>query len=1147
MSSRYSLYGAGENDNKQLGGSTFSQGQFNKLGEVENVIRDLSDLRSIHTSQDRTAFVTKNGANAYITSKKSRQLSSIPSSDTLSIIDVQVGKQHILILTKDGKLYAYGGNDYGQLGYKTARNNQASQEFGTVHYSDRLKQIKPAAMQAVDPKTREAPSVKFSQIAVGYNHNLALTNIGTVYTWGNNESNQLGVKADENNNRYYTKTKDGVVSNIVELLSLRGTPIRQIIASGNTSYLLSHSGDVYAFGDNSYGQLGFQGAPTSTTIIHRVPEVTNKQVVKISAGLTHVLALTKERQVYSWGSGKHGQLGFPTNNTFEKPSKQYVTSDRSRLAGSDIIDIATGTKHSVFLKANNKAEIFGISNDSSVDYPSISPVPGTVKRIFAGESRCFFLTGPESSPYDMDTSEDIYDDNGNTINIEDKVCPVIRITGELRKYKEEKQWYSYSAILNVSFLKKDHYKTNMERISGIDFVKLKKAMDTWAGLEDKCREENAIVYVTRDLLPSLSTNPPCIEAIRVYMILPLLPHFNPKTTTASSIQAEYCTSFLNLPKLARRTLRNWFIHDCPKEIFQKIVQVFTKCVSLMCLEHSKSQGNISVRTPVNPQNHRSYEITDHPDPTTLVVANRATVAMLKFLGIMNYINEKRTKPERIEFKEFYLDRDTLSQWDWTDDWTRRCEERHSLSEFYTPEALASEIEKMDNYNLAFSQRKSFKDHFGENEKKYPDQEFDTARHGFGRDEQHFNLCAYPFCMDPKSKAKVLQIETKTAQEHAHRLTYYQNINATFYSIPQGQDQPVFQLYIHRDNIVESTFRNLMCSKPQDFKKPLTVKFANENARDAEANETAGVRREFFMLILMELLSEKNQYGMFKFYKDSNYMWFSDHCYEEIEYYQLIGIICGLALYNDNIVDIHFPLALYKMLLGEEPNFDDFCMLDPTYGKSLMKLRNAKESDHVESWDLDWTVSEDHFGESITRELVPGGSKKTVTFKNREEYINKVVEHRFKNERSMKCFTELERGFKTVLKDEMGYILNIFRPEELMTVVVGDQCYNWEVLKNSAKYSDGYEANHPNIKKFWQVFMSLKEEKKKDFLQFLTGSSKIPISGLQIYFQKDHGGEDRLPQAHTCFNLLDLPEYSSTEIMKKKLLTAIADCEGFQFI
>ena len=84
------------------------------------------------------------------------------------------------------------------------------------------------------------------------------------------------------------------------------------------------------------------------------------------------------------------------------------------------------------------------------------------------------------------------------------------------------------------------------------------------------------------------------------------------------------------------------------------------------------------------------------------------------------------------------------------------------------------------------------------------------------------LLAYPFCINPKSKAKVLQIETKTAQEHAHRLTYYQNINATFYSIPSGQDQPVFQLYIDRDNLVESTFRNLMCSKPADFKKPLRV-------------------------------------------------------------------------------------------------------------------------------------------------------------------------------------------------------------------------------------------------------------------------------------------------------------------------------------
>jgi len=114
-------------------------------------------------------------------------------------------------------------------------------------------------------------------------------------------------------------------------------------------------------------------------------------------------------------------------------------------------------------------------------------------------------------------------------------------------------------------------------------------------------------------------------------------------------------------------------------------------------------------------------------------------------------------------------------------------------------------------------------------------------------------------------------------------------------------------------------------------------------------------------------------------------------------------------------------------------------------------------------------------------------------------------------------------------------------------LVGDTKYDWSLLQKHARYSDGYTSQHDNIKRFWNVFMSLDEKKKKEFLQFLTGSSKIPISGLQIFFQMDHGKEDRLPQAHTCFNLLDLPVYSNQKLMKEKLLQAIQNCEGFQFI
>lgn len=65
--------------------------------------------------------------------------------------------------------------------------------------------------------------------------------------------------------------------------------------------------------------------------------------------------------------------------------------------------------------------------------------------------------------------------------------------------------------------------------------------------------------------------------------------------------------------------------------------------------------------------------------------------------------------------------------------------------------------------------------------------------------------------------------------------------------------------------------------------------------------------------------------------------------------------------------------------------------------------------------------------------------------------------------------------------------------------------------------------------------------------FLTGSDRIPIYGmasLQIVIQSTASGEDYLPVAHTCYNLLDLPKYSSKEVLRARLTQALDNYEGF---
>lgn len=90
--------------------------------------------------------------------------------------------------------------------------------------------------------------------------------------------------------------------------------------------------------------------------------------------------------------------------------------------------------------------------------------------------------------------------------------------------------------------------------------------------------------------------------------------------------------------------------------------------------------------------------------------------------------------------------------------------------------------------------------------------------------------------------------------------------------------------------------------------------------------TGGVRSEFFMLLFIDLLDPK--YGMFKEYKDSLAIWFADHSFEEDQMYILIGTLCGLAIYNFTIINLPFPLCLYKKLLHEPVDISDLRDLSP---------------------------------------------------------------------------------------------------------------------------------------------------------------------------------------------------------------------------
>lgn len=183
------------------------------------------------------------------------------------------------------------------------------------------------------------------------------------------------------------------------------------------------------------------------------------------------------------------------------------------------------------------------------------------------------------------------------------------------------------------------------------------------------------------------------------------------------------------------------------------------------------------------------------------------------------------------------------------------------------------------------------------------------------------------------------------------------------------------LNVTRENIVLDTIRELAQYGSSDLKKPLKVKFYGEEAEDA-----GGVRKEFFMLLLKDILDPK--YGMFKFFEESRAVWFTEMSFEEENMYKLIGILCGLAIYNFTIINMPFPLALYKKLLNESVDISDLKDLSPALAKSLQSILDYEDDDLQSVFCVNFEVTRECFGQTDVIPLKENGCNIPVTKDNK---------------------------------------------------------------------------------------------------------------------------------------------------------------------
>ncbi|KAJ3374936.1 putative E3 ubiquitin-protein ligase HTD2 [Allomyces arbusculus] len=397
-----------------------------------------------------------------------------------------------------------------------------------------------------------------------------------------------------------------------------------------------------------------------------------------------------------------------------------------------------------------------------------------------------------------------------------------------------------------------------------------------------------------------------------------------------------------------------------------------------------------------------------------------------------------------------------------------------------------------------------------------------------------SLAAFPFLLSPTTKAALLKLDAVVTMRAEVKAAQYQTLFV-------GVRAPYLELSVRRDRVVRDTLVQLASVPAAELRKQLKVQFVDEVAVDA-----GGVQKEWLHLVMRNVVAP--EYGMFV--PAANHgVWFRPWVgtpvpKEVLEEYELIGKLVGLAVFHSILINVPFPLALYKKLANERVTLADLTEIDPDLGKGLADLAAYAGDDLEDVYCRNFTVDvPTQPGCTVTVLLVPDGANVALTHANRMEYIAQAVE--FYLHRAIEVpFRAFRRGFEMVTRAVR--VRKLFTASEMQALITGDDVLNYHALEERTTY-DGFMPDSPVVRWFWSVVRDLDTAQQRQLLQFVTGSDRAPVGGLaHLPFVIVRAGtdSDRLPSAHVCFNALLLPEYAERDTLRQKLLAAIANGEGF---
>jgi len=391
------------------------------------------------------------------------------------------------------------------------------------------------------------------------------------------------------------------------------------------------------------------------------------------------------------------------------------------------------------------------------------------------------------------------------------------------------------------------------------------------------------------------------------------------------------------------------------------------------------------------------------------------------------------------------------------------------------------------------------------------------------------------------------IASATAMPFAEKVEWF---NKQIDKLRVAWDYGHIKINIRRSDLLTDSVLAFNNIKNEDMRKQFRFEFLGEPGLDA-----TGLAREYYDQVSAQLFNP--DFGFFQHsgidqmsmqINPGSEMINEDHN----QYFRFAGRLMGKALFDKHVIKAHLVRPLYKHLLGWPVVFKDLEHIDSEAFQGMKKLLDLED---VSVCALDFTVMESEVTNNRILELKPDGENITVTNDNVVEYLECIIKCKLLD-RVRSQLSHLLQGFYEVVPEVLVSVFDFQEIELLLcglpNISVEDWCINSEY---SGEFSSKKER-HKVVKWFWEVIEEdFTEEDRARLLQFATGTGGVPVQGF-VALQGPHGVQpftlngikksvSYYPRAHTCFNRIDLPLYTSKEELKEKVLLAVQmEATGF---